>query len=218
MLTFKDAATRAIRNIIRHGDTDIFPYPFETLMFRDKEPECIAVLESMNNEFDDWITSRPPEVFESLSQIGYTGFRWASQIEPFWNAYYLALVISIADEIESVRVAPDENTVFSYRYDWQEDDAKLFRDSTWYSYRRFAIEESQNCEFVVVTDIADFYPRIYHHRVENALRRLSGIEDVPKRLTSLLMQFSRNVSYGLSIGGPASRILSELALSDVDPI
>lgn len=216
MLSFSEAARRAIRNVIRHGDTDIFPFPFESLMFRDKETECISLLESIHRDFDDWIHQRPPEVLESLAQVGYTGFRWAAQIEPFWNVYYLALVISIAEEIEQAREPLARNTVFSYRYEWQEDEAKLFRDSTWYRFRQHGYAAAENCEYVVVTDIADFYPRVYHHRLENALRRLPNVGDTPKRLTTLLMQFSRNVSYGLPIGGPASRVLAELALADVD--
>jgi hypothetical protein len=75
---------------------------------------------------------------------------------------------------------------------------------------------SRESEFVVVTDIADFYSRIYHHRVENALQRLDSVGDTPKRIMSLLSAFSKNVSYGLPIGGPASRMLAELALNAVD--
>ncbi len=44
-----------------------------------------------------------------------------------------------------------------------------------FSYRTF-IEQTQfllkdeSIEFVAVTDIADFYSRIYHHRLDNALQ------------------------------------------------
>jgi len=70
----------------------------------------------------------------------------------------------------------------------------------------------------VQTDISDFYPRIYHHRIENALQRLPGVGDQPKRVMDLLKQFSQNVSYGLPVGGPASRILAELSLDGVDKL
>ena len=69
---------------------------------------------------------------------------------------------------------------------------------------------------MVLTDIADFYPRIYHHRLENELNRLPERADIPNRIMKLLQAFSKNVSYGLPVGGPASRILSELALNAVD--
>ena len=71
--------------------------------------------------------------------------------------------------------------------------------------------------FVVVTDIADFYPRIYHHRIDAALSRLPSAGDIRGRIMRMLSTFSRiHVSYGLPIGGPASRILAELALTGVD--
>ncbi len=71
---------------------------------------------------------------------------------------------------------------------------------------------------MVVTDIADFYPRIYHHRIENALNRLPQAGDTPKRIMGLLGNFSKNVSYGLPVGGPASRILAELSLDSTDKL
>ena len=160
--------------------------------------------------------SRRTAAASALTPVGYTGFRWATQIEPFWNAYYLALVIAIADQIESTRIPEAEQVVFSYRFSWNEDDAKLFTDSTWRDYRIRAMELSQDAKYVVLTDISDFYPRIYHHRVENALARLPNAGDYRARIMRLLSTFSKNVSYGLPIGGPASRILSELTLVSVD--
>jgi hypothetical protein len=151
-----------------------------------------------------------------LTQVGYTGFRWATQIEPFWNAYYLSLVIYLADQIEKERIPEDHKVVFSYRYKWNPTEAKLFKDISWTDYRAHSLEIAKKFNFVVTTDIADFYPRIYHHRIENALNRLTSPSDAPKRIMELLSRFSKNVSYGLPIGGPASRILAELALNATD--
>ena len=80
----------------------------------------------------------------------------------------------------------------------------MFGKSSWRDYRMRALELSRAHSYVVVTDIADFYPRIYHHRVENALLRLPHPGDFPNRIKNLLSIFSKNVSYGLPIGGPAS--------------
>ena len=215
-MNFSDAITRSLKNISKHGDTDIFPFPFETHLFFDRETECKAILESVHSDFDTALSTRPAATIPSLTQVGYTGFRWATQIEPFWNAYYLACVISLADQIEAERISETENAVYSYRYSWHEESSKLFKDSTWTNYRRRGLELSKESNYVVVTDIADFYPRIYHHRIENALNRLPNPSGIPKRIMSLLKAFSNNVSYGLPIGGPASRILAELALNAVD--
>jgi len=172
----------------------------------------------LHNNFDDYLAQYPPITLETLTQVGYTGFRWTTQIEPFWNAYYLAIVIQLASKIEAQRITVEENTVFSYRFNWDDENAKLFIDSTWRDYREKALELSANYEYVVVTDIADFYPRIYHHRIENALKRLPDAGEIPKRIMALLSNFSKNVSYGLPVGGPASRILSELSLDSTDKL
>jgi protein-tyrosine-phosphatase len=48
------------------------------------------------------------------------------------------------------------------------------------------------------------------------LKRLPAAGDVPNRILRLLGIFSDTASYGLPIGGPASRLLAELALNDCD--
>lgn len=208
----------ALKNIAKHGDTDVFPFPLEKLVFHDKHEACKFLLKGLHNNFEDFIARYPPNTLEALTQVGYNGFRWATQIEPFWNAYFLALVVMLAEQIEKQRVPVGENTIYSYRYSYNEDESKLFAESAWKNYRQRAYELSDKFEYVVVTDIADFYPRIYHHRLENALNRLPSSGDIPKRIMRLLGNFSKNVSYGLPVGGPASRILSELCLDSTDKL
>lgn len=215
-MNIEEAIRISLKNIAKHGDTDIFPFPFEKDLFFDRPTEARDLLLGLHQKFEAYLASNPPFTIESLTQVGYTGFRWATQIDPFWNAYYLALVTSLADQIEGVRVPESEAVIFSYRFGWNEDEAKLFRNVTWRDYRHRAIELSRNAEFVVLTDVSNFYNRIYHHRIENALMRLPTPGDLPRRIMRLLSHFSKNVSYGLPIGGPASRILAELALDSVD--
>jgi len=215
-MDFDKAIESALRNIAAFGDTDIFPFPFETHIFFDRLEDCRELLQKLHEEFDVFLASYPPHTIETLTQVGYTGFRWATQIEPFWNSYYLALLISIADQIESKRIAEEDKVVFSYRYEWDNKKAKLFKDISWRDYRARSLELSQNAPFVITTDIADFYPRIYHHRIENALSRLPSPGKAQTRIMQLLSSFQKNVSYGIPIGGPASRILAELALIPVD--
>lgn len=213
-----DAITAALRNVAEHGDTDIFLFPFENLLFRDRLTDAAKLIKAMHTQPDHWLSVNPPETMRSLTQVGYAGFRWATLIDPFWNAYYLSLVLSIAGKIESVRVPESEGTVFSYRFQWQDAEAKIFKDSTWVDFRKQCLALSDAHPVVVQTDISDFYPRIYHHRIENALQRLPGVGDQPKRVMDLLKHFSQNVSYGLPVGGPASRILAELSLDGVDKL
>ena len=209
------AIRRALKNIVAFGDTDVFPYPFERYLFDDKQKECAALLDQRSKQFEEELASHPPINVETLAQVGYTGFRRVTLIEPLWNAYYLALVISVADEIEAARPAISEERVFSYRYGWSQAQQSLFKDVTWIDYRKQAVSLSRNHKFVIITDIADHYDRVNHHRLENSLNRVCGGAR-SKQVMRLLQRFSRTRSYGLPVGGPASRLLAELSLVDVD--
>jgi hypothetical protein len=208
--------SKALRNIAAHGDTDIFPFPFERSLFQEKADVCADYLLDIDNNFEASLAQAPPLTIEMLSQVGYTAFRRATLIEPFWNAYFLALVISLADLIEAQRIPIGEKKIFSYRFSWDDARSSLFSDSTWRDYRQEALFQSKRFDFVLQTDIADFYPRVNHHRLENALNRLGTQSNAPSRILKLLSIFSETASYGLPIGGPASRILAELALNDCD--
>lgn len=216
MLSMQVAIPRAIRNIAAHGDTDIFPFPFERLLMSERQQDCIQILEKLHADFEGALKRFPPTTIESLSQIGYTSFRRATLIEPFWNAYYLASVISLAKQIEQARIPVADKTVFSYRFHWDKKSDILFRESTWNDYRKESLARSRDSEFVLQTDVADFYLRINHHRLENALQRATSNPEITRRILKLLSIFSETDSYGLPVGGPASRLLAELALNDTD--
>ena len=212
----KTAIERAIRNVIAFGDTDVFPFPFERYLFEDRFDDCVDLLRARHASFEDELAAYPPLNINAISQVGYTGFRRVTEIEPFWNAYYLALTMTVAGDIESGRTPPADGVVFSYRYSWDKSASSLFAASTWYDYRKRAADLAKTHDYVVLTDIADFYSRVNHHKLENALKRLPRASEVTKRIIALLTRFSDRRSYGLPIGGPASRILAELALSNVD--
>lgn len=189
-MDLREAFRAAIRNVASHGDTDIFPFPFENHLFYDSPDKCAETLELIHANFEEYMATYPPDTIVTLSQVGYTGFRWATLIEPFWNAYYLALIVQLADQIEAQRVSEDKNEVFSYRFSWDADTAKLFKDLTWRDYKDRCLYLSETYKYVVMTDIADFYTRINHHRIENALNRLPSPGDSPSRIMRLLTAFS----------------------------
>src|SRR5262249_36984573 len=58
----------------------------------------------------------------------------------------------------------------------------------------------------------------YHHRIDNALRYLDRGAHKYQQIMTLLMHFSQNVSYGLPVGGAASRIMAELLLNSTDKL
>ncbi len=212
----RDNFKKALINIVKFGDTDIFPFPFERHLFEEKLEDTLNILEEYHGNLENFLIQSPPLTLVELSQVGYFGFRQATMIEPFWNAYYLGLVISIAEKIEETRIKEDDKKVFSYRYQWNEEKGSLFKDTNWLDFKKQCVEYSKEFKYVLQTDISNFYPRINHHKLENQLKRVEPSSDVPKKIIKLLSQFTGTISYGLPVGGPASRILAELALNHTD--
>jgi hypothetical protein len=207
----------AIKNIQKHGDTDIFPFPIENRIICDKKSDIIELIQRMDGDFTNRIDTDAPENITVCSPCGYTGFRWATLVDPIWNAYYLSLIIDLASKLEISRVTPEY--VFSYRYSPDLATGDLFdRGHNWKKYIEKSIEISGSYKYVVTCDIADYYTRIYHHRVENELDRACHDDASVGKCIKLLTRFSNLTSYGLPIGGPASRILAEVALNSMDKI
>lgn len=219
----------AIQNIATHGDTDVMPFPIENRVFYDREEETLRILERFRADFNavpenkslaaaQYAPKDRVDTDNSLIAVGYTGFRLGTQIDPIWNAYLLGLVVSIGEEIERRRLPPQEARVFSYRFKHDPDKNTLFdREIGWREFQQASIKRAQKATWVVVSDISDFYPRIYHHRLENALGEATADRNTVAQIMFLLKKITKhNVSYGLPVGGPAARLLSELLLNRVD--
>jgi hypothetical protein len=213
----KKCVAFAVENIIRYGDTDIFPYPIERQIFKDKKDDTIKLLENINRSFEELLGQMPLEHEKLLNTVGYTGFRQGTQIDPIWNAYLLGLVTFIGNDIEKVRIHIDSHNVFSYRFRPDENDYTIFdKDCGWIAFQKHSIQQANKFKFVLTCDISDFYPRVYHHRLENALKKATKKSEVIKQIKYLLNGLSGGVSYGLPVGGPAARLLSELLLNRTD--
>lgn len=215
-MTHLEAFNLAITNVASFGDTDIFPSPLDRFVCQDAPDAFVAILQEIDRTFDQYLASLPPENINALAPLGYTAFRWATQIDPQWNLYFLSMVLTVASSIESKRLPTADKTVFSYRFAPDFQSGHLFDDSTWRHYKQEAIEKSKQYSFALVADIADFYPRVAHHKLANELQRLGMHSEEGDRIMTLLSKFSQTRSYGLPIGGPGSRILAELALNPVD--
>ena len=221
--TFKEndigsAFALAIKNVISFGDTDIFPYPMETRMFEDVQDSLLESLMDTFNNYEDRITDSGPVNISTFSTVGYTGFRWATQIDPYWNVFFLGLVLSLSNKVESDRLS--EKYVYSYRFNPDMESGSLFdKNIGWRNFQEDSlnfVKESEKCNYVITCDISDFYTRIYHHRLENALDRLDDNKNISSKIKKLIQQFSGTNSYGLPVGGPAARILAELSLDSID--
>lgn len=110
-MSFEQSLRRAIANVADHGDTDIFPYPLENRVLFDKADDIIKFLLEGDANFDAFIADLPPTTYGTLAPVGYTGFRWATQIDPLWNIFFLALVIHLGAKIEAARLPVDAGRV-----------------------------------------------------------------------------------------------------------
>ncbi len=213
----KEFFERAVINITKHGDTDIFPFPIENHIFFDKAQDVVELLVDINNNFPERLSRYPPSNHSALAPVSYTGFRWATQIDPLWNAFFLGTVLSISEDAESARIPKSDNVVFSYRYAWDEKTGDLFDHAyNWRSFMERSLKIAADAKYVVSCDISEFYPRLNHHRLENALKQLRLKGDQPSKIMDFLSNFSETYSFGIPVGGPAARILSEIALNQID--
>ena len=207
----------ALKNIAQYGDTDVFPFPVENLIFYDDPVGAINVLKIIDKDFATAKERFPPVAVKSISAVGYSGFRWGTQIDPIWNAYLLSLVLSIGEDIEAKRVPASKNTVFAYRFEPDFSTGRIFNLKIgWVQFQEYSVVLARKFSYVLECDISDFYPRIYHHRLENALKKASSNSLVIQRIKDLLFLIADGVSYGLPVGGPAARLLSEILLNRID--
>lgn len=214
---FESSARIAIKNIVNHGDTDIFPYPFERFVFQDNFDNVLKIVKEYNENFDSYLARYSPFNVSALSPVNYFGFRWASQIDYIWNVHFLSCVLALSKKIEAARVPVSENCVFSYRLSLDKQNGSLFQKSIGFKeFLNVSFDLSKNYNFVVLCDISEFYPRLGHHRLENALKQIDSSSEYPKKIMDFLSNFSRTNSFGLPIGGPAARILSEITINQVD--
>ncbi len=126
-LAMRQFFNNALDNIVRHGDTDIFPFPFENFLFFDKRLQIIDLLLDIHSHFRERLAEFPPAHEGALAPISYTGFRWATQLDPLWNTYFLGLVLAAASDIEKARIHASERIIFSYRFRWELGFSRLIQ-------------------------------------------------------------------------------------------
>jgi hypothetical protein len=162
---------RAINHLGSVGDTDLFPRLPEMRCFLERPATIARDCESLNiGQYT------PVGVIETLTSKSWLGFRIAHQLTAADNVIYLAVLLDCAPSLEAARLPKDDNQAFAYRF----VEGELIRVfETARSYHQWL---AYLCEFggpenpfaedrpAIVTDISDFYPRIYFHRIENILQ------------------------------------------------
>lgn len=203
----------ALTHILKHGDTDLFPVPFEYEAIRQSWKSLKSKISAI-----DLTTYEVRSANRMLLPKHTFGFRVALQLDPIDTIVYTALAYECADAVEAARIPRDQRVACSYRF--QKDAAgHLFeKNNGWDDFHGRGQELANSGKYtkVITADIADFYNQVGHHRVRNALEQagLSALRAV--NVERLLMNFTGGQSRGLPVGPTASIVFSEACLSDVD--
>lgn len=208
---------RAIFHLADLGDTDILPPLFEFQFFKEAAEPVVRKLIAFSAR-----SYNPVGAFEVLSPKTQTSFRIAHQLHATDTLLFTAAAIEIAKAVDALRLDPEQGA-FAYRFDDDSDSSSLFTDEC--TYHDWLVSVSSMCELndafsndplILETDISDFYGRIYFHRIEHVLDDVEAAH-APRRIIENVIKNSRaRQSYGLPVGGAASRIIAEGVLMDVD--
>ncbi|MCP3741421.1 RNA-directed DNA polymerase [Rossellomorea sp. BNER] len=228
MLKLKNESLEwALQHIENYGDTDIFPIPFEYEAIRylwDKNtrelPNGTTLKEYLRNQ--DILKWNVRDFRRSLTPKHKFGFRLSTQLDPLDTIIYLALVYEIGEDIELKRIPIDRNVSFSFRFN-PDEDGRMFNSDIGYgsfiNHCASKVDEfigDDNINYVVLADIADFFPRLYSHPLENALSSCTNKTNHAIAIKRLLNSWNYSISYGIPVGQDSSRLLAELTLNDID--
>lgn len=203
--------------ISHHGYSAMLPEPPEWNVIEANWPTVRDTLQ--NFDLDTYEPFSPLRVFAPKNRANV---RITHLLHPQDMIIYTALVLIAKNDIENARISPRSKRVFSYRSDPSQRqvlyDTRGFHDA--YRKEMLAKAKSKRIRYVALADIADFYPRIYQHRLENVIQSVATsqrVRDVARVLVRKLIAnlMSRN-SYGIPVGPLASRLLGEAVLIDVD--
>lgn len=218
MLRLQEKSIRwALLSIKKHQDTYIFPPPFEFLAIEEYADEVVKYLTSL-----DLLNEGLRDYRTSLSPKSVKGFRISTQLDPLDTICSHAIIYEIADDLERARLPKSENIAHSFRLKPQTDGTMYDEDYTWDSFKKHAstLTEDSDYSYILVTDIADFYPSIYLHDIETALGEAvtySGKTAHAKTLIKYIQAMHLLQTHkGLPVGPQFARPVAELILDEID--
>ncbi len=181
----------AITHLWKYGDTDLFPIPFEFGLFRKHWATVRPELERIDIGAHQWGSAR-----QIIVQKDEVAFRRTTQFDPLDAILFASIIYEIGKFIEKHRIKRSKNVVFSYRFS-PTKKGRLYRtERGWNQFWENSKTLASAHEYVVVSDITDFYNQIYHHEVENQLQAAKVQEPFIKAIMNLLRSVTQKVSRG----------------------
>lgn len=203
----------AITHLLRFGDTDVLPVPFEFQAVRAYQPEVVGQLSSI-----DLGVHRTRAYVRVLTPKHPVGFRIISQLDPIDTIILAAIAYEASGAVETFRAAPELKIACSHRLMPQANGALFSADSGWLDFHQRSAELSGQewVTHVLCADIADFYNQAYHHRIENALEAAGVPLPRARNVENMLSSLTAGTSRGIPVGPTGSAVLAEASLADVD--
>ncbi|MEW9799721.1 RNA-directed DNA polymerase [Alteromonas sp. CYL-A6] len=207
----------AFSAINHHGYSAMLPEPFEWKAVKNKWAEVRDFIKSI--DLDTYDPKKPMKIFAPKNRAN---IRVVHLLHPQDLIIYTALTLIVKNDIEDNRISKRAKRVFSYRVDKARDD-RLYDSRGAHDDYIEQVErkvDRDNIRFVGIADIADFYPSIYQHRLENAIQAIAsdqrGIDVARVLVKKLISNLMGRNSYGIPVGPYASKVLAEALLIDVD--
>lgn len=207
----------AFEAIEHHGYSTLLPTPPEWSILRDHWPEIRQELSEI--DLDIYSPVLPLRVYAPKTRATV---RVVSLLHPVDLLIYTALTLLVKDDLEAARVPRSRSMIFSYRTEIGVTKRLYSRANSYAQFLTRLQYKSHrgSVRYVALADIADFYPRVYQHRLENIVETCATSErgrSVARVLVKkLISKLADGNSYGIPIGPYASRILAEAVLIDVD--
>jgi len=134
--------------------------------------------------------------------------------------YYQALCNAIAPTIEDNLIPYKDKVLFSYRLNNESKKKNMFNDSR-KAFNEFISYQDSICqeyvfEYVLETDIADYFQRIYHHDLFNLLLGFRCDQDIVNCISSLIRMWRKGYSYGIPQTMWPSYLLGNIYLHELD--
>ena len=209
----KAAIGRSIDHLAKYGDTDIFPHLPELVFLKQMKSQIVLQISAL-----DLDSYEPIQSLETIAPKSRYGFRTVNQLSLLDTLLFTAAVIEIGSDLEKIRRPVNECGPFSYRFE-KKKGASLFQEKhtykDWIQWQKEHIH-SNSYSNVIVTDIADYFQRINLHRIENCLDTATGRKGINKFIRKLIKIVRSRQSYGIPVGGAASRLIAESVLADSD--
>ncbi|WP_440948341.1 RNA-directed DNA polymerase [Methanosarcina sp. T3] len=213
----------AKNSLIKQGDSDLFPRPFEIEAINNKwnlvreellNKDMILKGHLLDKEKKyEWVGGR-----RAIIPKGRLSFRVATQLDPIDSLVLTSLIHQYGQRIENRRIPTSKNRVFSYRFKPDSDGHLYDENINWINFWEKSLEYAQQIPegYVLISDISDFYNQVYHHTVEQELDLANVDTEIRVFIVDLLKKLTDKVSRGVPVGPHASHLIAEISLNSID--